>query len=189
MMTPPLLITPLPGQVPWRFKPLGPRKGPCQPQSSCPQAQLRARLRPRAPSSPFLPSCPVEQPWCSKGLGGHGLAPKGVVVARGSQARRPSSPSPPLLHLVPPLDQTRNKENVWNLSYLLLSSPLWAGTQSLWARCSPAAFPAGEWTPGWARGTPSHPHGSQEAGPGSYTNRERGRSGRGRFYFFKNIEK
>ena len=58
-------------------------------------------------------------PGAPRGPEGKAWLPKGVVA--GGLPGKVAPPHPaPLLHLVSPLDQTRNKENVWNLSCRLL---------------------------------------------------------------------
>lgn len=104
-------------------------------------------LRPRAPP---LPSCPMEQPGCSKGARRAWLGSQD----KGSGARTPRqggpslpSPLPPTLHLVSPLDQIRNKENVWNLSCcLLFLLPAGRGpSPHPWARCGLACLAEENW--------------------------------------------
>lgn len=84
----------------------------------------------------------MEQPGCSEGPGGQGLAPKGGGGwGGGSQARWPLPTQPPFLHLVFPLDQTRNKENVWNLSCLLSLLPAGQGPSVHGQPSPPALIP------------------------------------------------
>lgn len=106
---------------------LGSRKGPCQPQPSSPVLHW-LWLRPRAPPPP--PSCPMEQPGCSKGARRAWLGSQRLGWGPGHPGKVAPpclAPSSLTLHLVSPLDQTRNKENVWNLSCLLFLLPVGRG--------------------------------------------------------------
>lgn len=173
MMTPPLFITP------------APRPGSAIKSSPCVLGRGLANLSPPAPHSycgsdqglplpPFPPPALWNSPGALRGPGGHGLAPKGGRGPGhpGKVAPPRLAPSSPTLHLVSPLDQTHNKENVWNLSCLLLFLlPARQGPSPLWARCGPARLPCRRdlipvWGHCWVGPAPHPPTGHrQEATP------------------------
>lgn len=137
---------------------LAPRPGQAQQhvESWVPGINL-ANLNPPAPCSTGYgsdqglllpsPSCPTEQPGCSKGArrAWLGSQDKGWGPGHPGKVAPPClAPSSPTLHLVSPLDQTRNKENVWNLSCcLLFLLPAGRGP-------SPHPLPLGKTWPGLA---------------------------------------
>lgn len=192
MMTPPLLIPPTPRPGSMASRALGSQEGALPTSALLPQAQPGS-ARPRAPPPTFPPpSCPMEQSGCSEGLGGHGLAPKGGG-GRGAPRQggpSPPSPSPPALRFSS--DQTRNKENVWNLSCCLLFLFLTgqgprphgqdvAQPPSLQERVDSCLGPGR--CQRWAGGCTLPPSWYRKQLPRVRL------SELGRFYFFKNIEK
>lgn len=138
-MTPPLLIT-LHSQPRLRGKssPWVPGRGlanlsPPAPSPDCGLQALGSGSDQGLPLPPFLSSSLPTPPaqWNSPGAlrGREGMAwlPEGVVAHGGAPRQGGPSPPPPHPHLVSPLDQTRNKENVWNLSCLLFLLPAGQG--------------------------------------------------------------